>query len=121
MIFQNVYGFTDSLDVCKFGTFAIPLAVYADLYAGMTGLPLDANGILEIGERVYNLERYFNNQAGFREGSDYLPERFLTQTGDGAASESVCELDKMLKEYYDLRGWENGVVTEAKLIELGIL
>jgi aldehyde:ferredoxin oxidoreductase len=121
MIFQNVYGFTDSLDVCKFGTFAIPLAVYAELYAGMTGLPLDANGVLEIGERVYNLERYFNNQAGFREGSDYLPERFLAQTGDGPASESVCELDKMLEEYYDLRGWENGVVTEAKLIELGIL
>jgi len=28
-IFQNVYGFTDSADVCKFGTFAIPLDVYA--------------------------------------------------------------------------------------------
>jgi aldehyde:ferredoxin oxidoreductase len=119
--FQNVYGFTDSLDVCKFGTFAIPLDGYAALYAGMTGLPLDAGGALKVGERVYNLERYYNNQAGFREGSDYLPERFLTQTGDGAASESVCELDKMLEVYYAVRGWENGVVTEAKLIELGII
>jgi aldehyde:ferredoxin oxidoreductase len=119
--FQNVYGFTDSLDVCKFGTFAIPLDVYAALFAGMTGLPLDADGVLKIGERVYNLERYYNNQAGFREGSDYLPERFLTQPGDGPASESVCELDKMLEVYYAVRGWENGVVTEAKLIELGII
>jgi aldehyde:ferredoxin oxidoreductase len=121
MIFQNVYGFTDSLDVCKFGTFAIPLQLYADLYAGMTGVPLDASDALEIGERVYNLERYYNNQIGFREGSDYLPERFLKEKGTGAASDSVCELDKMLEEFYALRGWENGVVRESKLIELGIL
>jgi aldehyde:ferredoxin oxidoreductase len=121
MIFQNVYGFTDSLDVCKFGTFAISLQIYADLYAGMTGLPLDPGGLLKIGERVYNLERYYNNQAGFREGSDYLPERFLKEKGHGPASDSVCELDNMLEEFYTLRGWENGVVTEAKLIELGIL
>jgi aldehyde:ferredoxin oxidoreductase len=120
-IFQNVYGFTDSLDVCKFGTFAIPLQVYANLYSGMTGAPLDVDGLLKIGERVYNLERYYNNQAGLREGSDYLPKRFLTEKGAGAASDSVCELDKMLEEYYAWRGWENGVVTENKLIELGII
>lgn len=121
LIFQNVYGFTDSLEVCKFGTFAIPLAVYAALYTGMTGVPLDVDGLLQIGERVYNLERYYNNLVGFREGSDYLPERFLKEKGAGAASDSVCELDKMLEEYYALRGWEDGVVSESKLIELGII
>jgi aldehyde:ferredoxin oxidoreductase len=121
MIFQNVYGFTDSLNVCKFGTFAIPLDVYAALYSSFTGVPLDAGGLLKIGERVYNLERYYNNQIGFREGSDYLPDRFLKETGTGAASDSVCELDSMLEEYYALRGWENGVASEDKLIELGII
>jgi aldehyde:ferredoxin oxidoreductase len=121
MIFQNVYGFTDSLEVCKFGTFAIPLQIYADLYAGMTGASLDVGGLLKIGERVYNLERYYNNLNGFREGSDSLPERFLKEPGAGAASDSVCELDNMLEEYYAARGWENGVVTESKLVELGIL
>jgi aldehyde:ferredoxin oxidoreductase len=121
MIFQNVYGFTDSLNVCKFGTFAIPLDVYAALYSSFTGVPLDAAGLLKIGERVYNLERYYNNPIGFREGSDYLPDRFLKETGTGAASDSVCELDSMLEEYYALRGWENGVASEDKLIELGII
>lgn len=119
-IFQNVYGFTDSLNVCKFGTFAIPLDVYAGLYSGMTGVPLDTNGLLKIGERVYNLERYYNNLVGFREGSDYLPKRFLEEPGTGAAEGSVCELDEMLEEYYAFRGWEDGVVSESKLIELGI-
>ena len=119
--FQNVYGFTDSLDVCKFGTFAIPLAVYAGLYTAVTGVPLEVDGLLEIGERIYNLERYYNNLNGFREGSDYLPERFLKETGTGAASESVCELDLMLEDYYAIRGWEQGVVPESKLKELGII
>jgi len=120
-IFQNVYGFTDSCDVCKFGTFAIPLDTYAALYSGMTGADLDAGGLLKIGERIYNLERYYNNLNGFREGSDTLPKRFLEEPGTGAASESVCELDEMLAEYYAYRGWVEGVVPESKLKELSIL
>ncbi len=120
-IFQNVYGFTDSADVCKFSTFAVPLAVFAELYTAVTGVPLDADGLLKIGERVYNLERYYNNLNGFREGSDTLPQRFLKEKGTGPASDSVCELDEMLDEYYAFRGWQNGVVTESKLIELAIL
>jgi aldehyde:ferredoxin oxidoreductase len=119
--FQNVYSFTDSLDVCKFGTFAIPLAVYAQLYSAVTGASLDVDGLLKTGERIYNLERYYNNLAGFGEGSDTLPARFLEERGTGAASESVCELEQMLAEYYDIRGWEDGVVPEAKLRELEII
>ncbi len=120
-IFQNIYSFTDSVDVCKFGTFAIPLDVYAALYSGMIGVDLDVAGLLRIGERIYNLERYYNNLNGFREGSDCLPRRFLEEPGTGAASESVCELDQMLEEYYKFRGWEKGVVPEPKLKELGII
>ena len=119
-IFQNVYGFTDSIDVCKFGTFAIPLDVYAGLYSGMTGVELDAGGLLKIGERIYNLERYYNNLNGFREGSDTLPKRFLEEPGTGAASESVCELDEMLEEYYETRGWDpkTGIPTKETLEKL---
>ena len=32
----------------------------------------------------------------------------------------VCELDKMLEEYYTARGWRAGVVPEEKLRELQI-
>jgi len=121
IIFQNVYGFTDSIDVCKFGTFAIPLDAYAGMYSGMTGVKLDAGGLLKIGERIYNLERYYNNLNGIGEGADTLPKRFLTEKGTGAASDSVCELDAMLEDYYQIRGWHKGVASEAKLAELGIL
>mgnify|MGYP001091957485 FL=1 len=82
---------------------------------------MTADDLLKVGERVYNLERYYNNLAGFREGSDYLPKRFTEEPADGQGSEgSLCELDKMLEEYYAERGWVNGVVPEAKLRELEI-
>jgi len=56
---------------------------------------------MKTGERIYNLERYYNNLNGFREGSDYLPERFLKEPSQAPGSTGhVCELDKMLEEYY---------------------
>jgi aldehyde:ferredoxin oxidoreductase len=32
----------------------------------------------------------------------------------------VCELDLMLEEYYEARGWEDGVVPDEKLEELAV-
>ena len=121
-IFQNVHAMTDSLDVCKFATFSESLDTFAAQYSAITGVKSDANHLLKVGERVYNLERYYNNLAGFREGSDTLPERFLKEPSTGPGSKGqVCELDLMLDEYYQSRGWENGVVPEAKLRELEII
>jgi aldehyde:ferredoxin oxidoreductase len=122
MIFQNVHTMTDCLDVCKFATFAESLDSFAAQYEAITGVPSSAEHLLKVGERVWNLERYYNNLNGFREGSDYLPDRFTKEpsTMPGSMGQ-VCELDDMLKEYYEKRGWENGVVPEAKLKELEII
>lgn len=77
--------------------------------------------MLKTGERIYNLERHYNNLAGFREGSDYLPDRFTKEPSTMPGSEGhVAELDQMLEEYYAARGWENGVVPESKLKELEV-
>ena len=71
---------------------------------------------------MYNLERLYNNINGFREGSDTLPKRFLEEPSTMSGSKGhVCELDKMLEEYYRLRGWVNGVVPGWKLQELEII
>ena len=122
VIFQNVHTMTDCLNLCKFATFAKSLNTFAEQFSAITGMDADANYLLEVGERVYNLERYYNNLAGFREGSDYLPERFLKEPSTGPGSEGhVCELDVMLAEYYEERGWVDGVVPESKLKELEVL
>jgi len=122
MIFQNVHAMTDCLDVCKFSTFSESLDGFAAQFAAITGKPCTADELFKAGERVYNLERHYNNLNGFREGSDTLPKRFLTEPSQfGGSKGHVCELDKMLEEYYRLRGWVDGVVPEAKLKELEII
>ncbi len=122
VIFQNVHTMTDCLDVCKFSTFAESLDNFAEQFSTFTGMHMTVDDLLKLGERVYNLERYYNNLAGLREGSDYLPKRFLELPADGQGSVgSVTELDQMLAEYYAERGWVNGVVPESKLRELEIL
>lgn len=121
-IFQDLHAFSDSLDLCKFSAFAEGADEYAAQYSAMVGVPFTADDVMETGERIYNLERYFNNLAGFREGSDYLPKRFTTEPSTMPGSEGhVCELDQMLEEYYAARQWENGVVPQTKLQALGIV
>ncbi len=120
MIFQNVHAFSDSMDICKFSAFAMGADEYALSYSAMTGVPFTAEDVLKTGERIYNLERHYNNQAGAP--ADTLPARFLEEASTMPGSEGhVCELDKMLEEYNEKRGWVNGVVPEAKLKELEII
>jgi aldehyde:ferredoxin oxidoreductase len=122
LLLQDLHAFSDSLDLCKFNAFAEGAEEYAAQYSIMVGVPFTADDVLKAGERIYNLERYYNNQIGFREGIDYLPKRFLEEPSTAPDSTGhVCELDLMLGEYYKGRGWEYGVVPERKLRELEII
>jgi aldehyde:ferredoxin oxidoreductase len=120
--FQDIHAFSDSLDFCKFSAFAEDPASYAEQYAAAMGVEFGADDVLAAGERIYNLERHYNNLAGFREGSDTLPERFLEEPSTFAGSKGhVSELGAMLEEYYAVRGWRDGVVPEEKLKALGVV
>jgi aldehyde:ferredoxin oxidoreductase len=120
-LLQDLHAFSDSLDLCKFSAFAMGADEYAAQYTAMTGVEITADDVLTAGERIYNLERWYNNQAGFGEGSDTLPARYTTEPSTEKGSEGhVCELDKMLEEYYRARGWVDGIVPEGKLKELEI-
>jgi aldehyde:ferredoxin oxidoreductase len=122
-ILQDLFSFMDSLDVCKFSSFAEGAEEFAAQYRTFLGLDnFTAEDVMKTGERIYNLERYYNNLAGLREGSDSLPKRFLEEPSTMPGSEGqVCELDKMLEEYYEKRGWVNGVVPEETLRKLEII
>jgi aldehyde:ferredoxin oxidoreductase len=51
-----------------------------------------------------------------------LPKRFLEEPAPGGAGKgSVVDFEPMLREYYEVRGWnKNGVPTPEKLNELGL-
>ncbi len=120
-LFQDLHSFSDSLDICKFSAFAENVDHYAEQYSAVVGIDITADDVLKIGERIYNLERYFNNLAGFDGKDDLLPKRFLDTPGTGGSEGEFSKLPQMLKEYYEVRGWEEGVVPESKLKELEII
>jgi len=119
--FQDLHAFGDSMDLCKFSAFAEGAEEYAAQLAAARGADFTADDVMATGERIYNLERHYNNLAGFGAGSDTLPRRFLEEASTEAGSKGhVSELPEMLAEYYAARGWEDAVVPEAKLAELEI-
>ena len=122
--FQDLHAVSDSFDICKFNAFAEGVEEYVLQYNGMTGLDVTEDDLMEAGERIYTLERYYNNLAGFDGADDSLPARFLPGeegiAGQGASEGEYCELDEMKDEYYDHRGWVDGVVPDEKLDDLGI-
>jgi aldehyde:ferredoxin oxidoreductase len=123
--FQNLHAVSDSFDICKFSAFAEGIEEYVLQYNGMTGRDLSEDELFEAGERIYNLERYYNNLVGFDGADDTLPNRFIEGhpdaiPGTGASEGQLCELDQMKAEYYESRDWVDGVVPDEKLADLGI-
>ena len=122
ILFQDMHAVSDSFDICKFNAFAEGVEEYVKQYNGMTGMDVSEEEIMQMGERVYNLERYYNNLNGFDGSDDSLPARFLEDgiRGQGASEGEYCELPEMKEEYYAARGWVDGVVPDEKLDELDI-
>jgi aldehyde:ferredoxin oxidoreductase len=121
---QDWFAMIDSCGMCNFVFF---LGRDEDqcrrLLETATGIDLGGHeGFMRTGERIFNLERLFNLKAGFTGKDDTLPKRMLEEPmPDGPAKGKVVPLDKMLPEYYRLRGWDNnGVPTPEKLKELGL-
>jgi aldehyde:ferredoxin oxidoreductase len=75
-----------------------------------------------VGERIWNLERDFNNRAGFTRKDDDLPPRLKSEPAKvGPAKGLVSGIDKMLPEYYKVRGWDTeGRLTAETRSRLGL-
>lgn len=121
ILYQNLSAAMDSLVLCRFTNFAWSVDDYADLVAAATGLPIDGRALLTIGERIWNLERLFNQKEGFSARDDKLPPSFSTPLPEGGSRNRVVHLKPMLSEYYSLRGWDSkGQPTTKRLAHLEI-
>jgi aldehyde:ferredoxin oxidoreductase len=120
---QNQSAVEDSLVNCKFSGYALGFDYQARFVSAITGLDFNVTRLLEIGERIYNLERVFNIGAGFSNAEDKLPERFeTTPFKEGLSKDKIVPIKEMLSGYYNVRGWdENGVPTKKKLEDLGLI
>jgi aldehyde:ferredoxin oxidoreductase len=120
--FQDATAIFDSAGICVFTSFAWGLAdVQPQIQAACEGdWSLDRLNL--IGERIWNLEKQFNLAAGFTKKDDDLPPRLKTEPAKvGPAKGLVNGIDKMLPEYYELRGWtKEGVPKPETVTRLGL-
>jgi aldehyde:ferredoxin oxidoreductase len=104
--FQDATAAFDSSGLCIFTTFAWGLADLAPQLQGAIGEQYTTEELEKIGERIWNMERDFNNRAGFTSKDDSLPKRLLTEAAKtGPAKGKVSMLPQMLPKYYEVRGW----------------
>jgi aldehyde:ferredoxin oxidoreductase len=108
--YQDIAAVIDSLGLCNWPLMGLKFNNFVPMVNSCLDANFRADDLIMIGERIWNLERLFNKNAGFDPGNDKLPERFFKEPiPDGPAAGQVSRLDQMLGEYYNLRGWsENG-------------
>jgi len=114
----------DSAIFCMFALdFGYTLDFISTCLTAVTGMPMSPERIQEIGERITNLERLFAIREGFRgKKDDVVPSRFINEAlPSGASKGERLDLDSLLKDYYEVREWdEEGFPTEKKLQSLGL-
>ncbi|MFD0702191.1 aldehyde ferredoxin oxidoreductase [Slackia equolifaciens] len=118
--FQDLTALCDSTGMCLFTTFGIGLPEIAGQYREAVGSDETDEEILLKGERIWNLEKRFNMEAGVEK--DTLPPRLLREAlPSGPAKGKVNELQTMLADYYEARNWTaDGIPTPEKLAELNV-
>lgn len=116
----------ESVGLCKYGTQIPPEFYYDDIALALkvhNGLELTVAQLQEIGERIVNLNRLFNARFGVTRKDDCLPDRLIKEKAPiGPSAGEVVELDMMLNEYYEMRGWDQktGLPLKETLKRLGL-
>jgi len=125
---EDTYNLIDSFVVCKFsrGTYYKELPDMAKLYTLVTGIEITPEELKRCGERIQNAARLFNIREGLGRKDDTLPWKVMHDPipDEGPAKGAFvtqAELDLLLDDYYESRGWtKQGVPTLEKLRELGM-
>ncbi|MEM3654144.1 MAG: aldehyde ferredoxin oxidoreductase family protein, partial [Candidatus Bathyarchaeia archaeon] len=130
---EELMAIEDSLVICKpvYSHFAnsfqkillLSFPMQARLYSAATGIEISEEEIRIVGERIVNLERAYNVRIGITRKDDTLPERFLKEPlSEGGSKGYVVNLDPMLDEYYEARGWnvKTGIPLKSTFKRLGL-
>jgi len=126
---EDLFALVDSVIMCKYGTMWPPMYYFdfiAKLLYPLTGIKEfgDVEYLRLVAERIANLKRCYNLREGVGKESEVLPRRFTEEPmPTGPSKGHVCNLEPMLREYYESRGWdyESGLPYEETLerLELG--
>lgn len=125
---EDVYSLIDSFIVCKFsrGTYYNELTDMARLYSFVTGFDITPEELKKCGERINTLGRLINIREGLGRKDDTLPWKVMNEPipDEGPVKGAIVtreELNLLLDDYYESRGWTlEGVPRAEKLKEIGM-
>jgi aldehyde:ferredoxin oxidoreductase len=120
---HDLMALYDGLGICKFYIVVsygpTVLSEWLNLCTGWTMTPED---LMRTGERIFTAKRAINVERGLTRKDDYLPKRLLTvPQRDDIGPVSPHGMERMLDEYYRLRGWSaDGAPSAARMQALGL-
>ena len=110
-----------SLCICDFwGT--ITYEIMAEMLTMITGEEWTSEEMGEVGRRVLNIGRAFNQREGFNRADDTVPKRVVREAlgGEGpAAGQKIPQeaFEDMLDQYYEVMGWNKDGTMPEELIQ----
>jgi aldehyde:ferredoxin oxidoreductase len=111
----------NSLLICEYVAWTLSANDLAEMVRVTTGFDFTLKDLLACGERTWLLKRGLGNMMGVSMKDDRLPKRILTPLKEGAAAGSVPDVEKLLREYYEIRGLgEEGRPKKEVLIKAGL-
>jgi aldehyde:ferredoxin oxidoreductase len=126
---QNLCTLTDCLELCKYNTEfqgeAINIEDLASLFSLATGVEMDEKEMSTAAERIYAVEKAFLVREGMTRKDDVVGGKWGSEpiVGGPSAGERIDpeKFDKLLDEYYQVRGWDSmGIPTASTLSALGL-
>jgi len=117
-VLQNYSTLFNSLKLCHFVMPCTTPTQIAECLRHTTGWHFDLAEFLQTGERIFNLKKLYNLRMGLGRRDDDLPERIKhCKLAEGGAKDYVPDLERMLAEYYNHRGWDSEGTPELKTLE----
>jgi aldehyde:ferredoxin oxidoreductase len=118
--YQSWKDIFDALTLCKFAPLSPTLV--SRLLSAITGLSYTPEDLLRAGDRSINIKRAISLKLGLTRQEDRLPRICSEALSEGSTAGVVPDMELMLKDYYNYRGWdwESGKPKKDKLMELGL-
>jgi aldehyde:ferredoxin oxidoreductase len=105
--FEDRLTLFDALILCRFFRDLYPWESLCETVQGVTGVKADEKKLKEISANISNIVRTFNIREGLKTEDDRLPNRLHREALKSGHQISETELEKMVSDYYRLRGWDN--------------
>lgn len=127
---ENLCAVGDALGLCRFVTKwmtpgFLAFEEFSELIGVATGMEISPKELMEIGERITNIERIYLAREGVDRKDDRLPDKMYDEPWTHGPRKGLVvdpvRFNRLLDDYYEEHGWDsNGIPTSQTLKRLGL-